>query len=175
MKTFRSGLSIAALLMMTGCAGSHLNVRADRLEHPVSMTGQVYDDNFSIAPYEVVGEFSFNVRSIAINGGEIGGFMGLPAINTTFGRDKDISDRLNRLIAEKGGDGIVNLSIGGRQNWLFNIVPATVGGLMATVGGLLVVLDPKQRGKGAALVGLSLLTPGSVTGTVRGQVVRFRR
>lgn len=132
-------LALAVLLTQSGCTGGRGTVRFDDLEYPASMSGYLYGpDQRSLSPkkLEVVGEFSQDAR-----------FWGMLFSMVPLNGSLDLSDEINREIAQADGDGVINLSVRSDGCGL-NYIPA-----------------------------LSLLPfwPGCADVTVEGQIVKRKR
>ena len=91
------------LILLSGCyAGSEFIVEAPNVQQPVSMTSAIHDSTLQIVQagmYDELGRFAVSFSGVG---------LGWP-LNTH--PHIDISDELNRIVKQKGGNGIVNLSI----------------------------------------------------------------
>lgn len=101
-------LACLTAFLFTGCyAGSQFTIEASHLDHPASMTSAIHNNNLEVVGpggYEEVGRFS-----VSFSGWSLGSPL-------TPNPHKDISDALNRLVKEKGGNGITNLTIRAANN-----------------------------------------------------------
>jgi hypothetical protein len=120
-------------LLVIGCAGGRLTMTANNLQHPVSTTEGLYDPNYKLLgeeDYEKVGNFDFSVSKWSL-------FWTLIPLSG----DPDISDDLNKIIKEKGGDAIINLQVnvsgvaGSIPNFLASVVPIIPGVVTASITG----------------------------------------
>lgn len=124
---------ILFVLIMTGCAGGHLTMTANNLEHPVSTTEGLYDPNYKLLgeeDYDKVGNFNFSVSKWTL-------FWTLIPLSG----DPDISNDLNKIIKEKGGDAIINLQVnvsagaGSIPNFFASVIPIIPGVVTASITG----------------------------------------
>jgi hypothetical protein len=159
-------------LVFTGCyAGSQFTIEATHLEQPVSMTSAIHNADMQVLTpkeYEELGRFSVQFS---------GWSFGSPVSPNPH---KDISDELNEIVKEKGGNGITQLSIRA-SNHPLNFVSAFVRGMsiLGIIGGLgsMAAKDAKI-GESAGVVVLSaacfLFAPTIGEFTVKGMVVRMK-
>lgn len=91
----RALVSALALATSLGCAGARPKLVFDGLRHPVSLSPVLAPD----AKTERVGRFQWGTRSFAM------------FYTTVQLGDVDFSEPLEREIAARGGDGIINLRI----------------------------------------------------------------
>ena len=127
MKT-KNYILLILFVTLSGCSvGAKINIEAQNLDYPVSQstsiytpTGEfIYPDN-----YELISDFSYNFKK-----------WGISSINIQS--TEDISDQLNEIIEEKGGDAIVNLEISMRNTgtnsfMVFIKSVALMGSIIAT-------------------------------------------
>ncbi len=115
----------AALLVLAGCSGSKVNVRADNLRYPVSFTRSIFDADGAMRTVEE----SEKVHHFTHGFAKWSMFFGLWQLG---GRDEDISAPLNELIETHQGNAICNLKMRGRLDFwwyvtaLLLIVPQSV-------------------------------------------------
>lgn len=112
-------------LLLCGCAGGSVLVKAPNIDYPVSATQAVFDTNGNIvipAEHQKLGHFSFGWKNWTIM---------WTAIPLT-GREQDISDLLAHEIESRSGNAIVNLKLttsGGPVGYvtaLLGIIPSYV-------------------------------------------------
>ncbi len=114
---------------LAGCyAGSQFSVEASHVDQPVSMTSAIHSGDMKVlAPneYEELGRFSLQFS---------GWSFGSPLSPNPH---EDISDALNDIVKEKGGNGITQLSIRA-SNHPLNFVSAFIRGIsiLGVIGGL---------------------------------------
>jgi hypothetical protein len=133
-------LSIPALLIaLNGCTGGSMLIKADKLEYPASLTEGIYDKNMNLVAardYTIVNSFKFKVKRWTSCSTMI-----------PLGGNPDLSSKLNTLIKQNEGDGIVNLHFETKENAL-------------------------QICSNALIVS-GFIIPGTVTVEVTGDVVKF--
>jgi hypothetical protein len=166
----KNSFIIAALLLLTisGCSvGSKVNLKAENLNYPVSQSSSIYLPNGEFINqdnYELITDFSYNFRK-----------WGISTVNIQS--TEDISDQLNSIIQEKGGDGIVNLDISMRNTgtnsmMVFVKSVALIGSVIATA-----VTFSQPSAESTAFAGGSILTyiftPANVDIEISGTVVKF--
>lgn len=103
MNAVTTTLVCVTALLFTGCyAGSQFTIEASHPDQPVSLTSAIHNADLEVVGpggYEEVGRFS-----VSFSGWSLGSPL-------TPNPHKDISDVLNQLVKEKGGNGITNLTI----------------------------------------------------------------
>lgn len=168
-------LLFAITTLQISCTGARINLKADNLKYPVSMSEGMYDERLKLVSdnygYEIVDEFSFSVSRVTT-------FWSLLSFGfISLGSDEDISAEINKLVKEKGGDGVVDLQVS--KNGLFtftNILTGAASGLAFTLGGLVYATGKKSEDKtvGRNLMVVSLVMPGAMQLFVSGKVVKYR-
>ncbi len=156
------------LITLSGCSvGAKVNIEAENLDFPVSQSTALYIPSGEfIYPedYELITDFSYNFKK-----------WGNSTIKIQS--TEDISDQLNEIIEEKGGDAIVNLEISMRNTgtnsfMVFVKSVALMGSIIATG-----VTISQPSTEGAAFAGGSILayifTPANIDIEIKGTVVRF--
>jgi hypothetical protein len=116
------------------CSGGRISISAPNVNKVVSITESVYDKNFNIinaADYEVIKEFNFTVSKWYL-------FWTIIPLSS----DVDISEKLNKIIEENDGDGIVNLQVstaaegfGDLFNFPSMLIPILPSFVMAEISG----------------------------------------
>ena len=108
MNAMKTTLACVTALLLTGCyAGSQFTIEASHLDQPASMTSAIHNADREVVTtggYEEVDRFA-----VSFSGWSLGSPL-------TPNPHKDISDALNRLVKEKGGNGITNLTIRAANN-----------------------------------------------------------
>lgn len=110
-------------------------MKADKLDCAVSTTQGLYDSNYKLLSeedYQKVGNFQFDVSRWTI-------FWSIIPLSS----NPDISERINRIVKEKGGDAVINLQVtvsgasGGASliNFFSSAIPVLPGVVVATVSG----------------------------------------
>ncbi|MBI3005663.1 MAG: hypothetical protein HYY49_09660 [Ignavibacteriales bacterium] len=170
---FRSATFALLTVMTLGCyTGAEFTLGAPSLEKPVSMSQFVHDPELN-----VLGPGDYD---------EVNGFV-MSFSGWSFGwplsphPEKDFTERLNDVVRQNDGDGIVNLRISAGNNPL-NSVTMFIKGVswFVLVGGSLVLLSySPDKAEIAPLVAGSIVTilflPTGAEFTVKGTVVRFRK
>jgi len=113
MNKLRYTLLAILALVFSSCyfkTGGPIDVKADDLEYPVSLTKAIFDENYkpNTSNYTVVKSFSFTRTSWFWH------WTANPGNETEIHKlseDPDISKDLNDLIKASNGDAIVNLKI----------------------------------------------------------------
>ncbi len=166
-------LALGCSLALSGCyAGSQFTLEASHLNQPVSMTSAIHNADLQVltpAEYDELGNFS-----ISFSGWSVGSPL-------SPNPRKDISDELNDVVKEKGGNGITRLRITA-TNGSMNYVSAFLRGVswFALIGGaaLLFSHDP-DKVTPVATIAIStagiLLLPTVGEFTVEGTVVRIKQ
>ncbi len=165
-------LAMSLLITQIGCASGSIKLKANNLDYPVSMSKGMFDENLDVKTenrgLKVIDDFSFTVTRTGL-------FWGL--FNFSFsktGSTEDISQKLNNIVKEKGGDGIIDLQI--KRNQLYSAGNAFLGATSTLIGSLgLIFFLGKQNGPGFAFVGLSALFPAFVQLKVKGKVVKYNK
>ncbi len=159
-------------LWLMGCyTGSQSTIEAIHLDQPASMTSAIHNADMQVLTpkeYEELGPFSLEFS---------GWSFGSPI---TPNPRKDISDVLNDIVKEKGGNGITRLSLRA-SNHPLNFVSAFFRGMsiLGIIGGL-GSLGAKDAnvGESAGVVAISaavfLFMPTVGEFTVEGMVVRMK-
>jgi hypothetical protein len=97
------GAALLVLLLVSGCAGARVTVRADNARYPVSLSGVVRDKNGQ----------SYNRHTLT----KVGRFhaqrtpIGVLYSAWTLPSSYDISDELNQQVALSCGEAVVNLAV----------------------------------------------------------------
>jgi hypothetical protein len=134
--------SIAILMTVVGCTGGKIVIKADKVNCPVSLTNGVYDQDFKLLSqnnYTIVHSFQFTKHRWSICNAWI-----------PLSGNPNISEQLNKLVAQYGGDAIVNLKFATTENYFQVcsnvliisgfIIPGTVD---VRISGDIVKLDKK--------------------------------
>jgi len=132
---FTAIIIFSFVICFPGCSGAKMTMTATKLDYPVSTTQGIYDPNYKLLSeedYESLGKFEFGISKWSM-------FWTLIPLT----KDPDVSDKLNSIIKEKGGDAVVNLQIytGTMQNgavfvnFFSSVVPLLPGVAFATVSG----------------------------------------
>lgn len=158
----------ALLLNGLGCSvGAKVNIEANMLNYPVSQSSSVYSpmgEFINSKNYEAITDFKYNFKK-----------WGNSTINIQS--EVDISNQLNEIIKEKGGDAIVNLEISMRNTGTNSIMVfvksvALMGSIIATA-----VTLTQPSSESAAFAGGSIITyiftPANVDIEISGTVVKF--
>ena len=173
MNTTTVRLCCLTAFLFTGCyAGSQFTIEASHLDQPVSMSSAIHNNNLEVVGpggYEEVGRFSV---------GYSGWSLGSPL---TPNPRKDISDVLNRLVREKGGNGITNLTIRAANNPV-NFVSMVLRGVswvgVALGTAILFGKDPDKTvpiGMIAVSAAGILFLPSVGDFTIEGTVVKIKQ
>jgi len=117
-------LVVTLAALGTGCAGGHARLSFDQAAYPVSLSPTVPDsDGQILAPerFEVVGQLSIEAKAWAIL------YSAVPLQGK-----RDVSQEINTQVAERGGEGVVNLRIVSKQckinhAWVINALPIWPG------------------------------------------------
>ena len=173
MKAPSKALLLFFCLPFAGCyVGARFDLEAPNLEYPASMSQSVHNEELQVlAPgdYEEVNRFTLSFTGWSI------GFPLSP------NPKKDISDRLNEIVKEKGGDAIVGLAFTVGNNPLNGATMVVKGISWVTfVASTLALIgnDPNKSGMAiTASVSLAaiLLLPTAGDFTVSGTVVKFKK
>jgi hypothetical protein len=166
-------IMVSICLPFHGCiVGTRGNIEANDLTAPVAFTYTIHDYAGNVIDerdYIVVSNFSFSYVQRGIN------------YPLSIKHDRDISDELNRLIAEHNGDAIVGFTVVAENATGMNSLPIVAKsiGWMGVAGGLAMTGTWSSNGwSGPILLGSSLavalFTPGYTNITVYGDIVRFR-
>lgn len=160
-------------LLLTGCyAGSQFTIEASHVDQPVSMTSTIHNADLQVLTpneYDDLGTFA-----LSFSGWSVG-----PPIspNPTI----DISDALNSVVKQRGGNGITNLTIRA-DNSPVNFVSMFLRGISwcgLVVGGLVMATSSTQRLEGAEITAISavgiLFLPAVGNFTVEGRVVKIKQ
>lgn len=113
----RHALGLLATVVAFGCAGSRGEVRVDTARSPVSLSPVLLDRDGTPL---YLGEDLSSRGELHLERKSYGTLYG------AVGRDVEIGDAINQEVSAKGGVGVVNLKIEGRNcglNWVF---PLTV-------------------------------------------------
>jgi len=101
MKTIAAFFVLFSSLQAVGCyTGARFNLVAPNLDYPVSMTEAVHDHELKVRSFDDYDELSRFTLTFT------GWSVGFPLSPNP---QKDISDRLNAIVKEKNGDGIVGM------------------------------------------------------------------
>ena len=129
------GIITIMVIILSSCSGGRMFIAAKTLEHPVSTTEGIYDQKLKLLSkdnYTVIDHFEFNLSAVSFF------WTWIPISN-----HKDISDKLDNILKDKGGDAIVNLSIktgtmmSGEAflNFFSSVIPVLPGVVVAKVEG----------------------------------------
>jgi hypothetical protein len=128
--------AFAATSVLAGCSGGASAVRADRSRYPISFSSGIpRQDGRTLAinqGLEVVGEVHKRYKRWFT-------LYGAAPRNSSI----DVSEDLNRMVADARGDGVADFSVGARQcgaNWipLLRFLPFWVGCLIVDIDGKIV-------------------------------------
>jgi hypothetical protein len=151
-----------------GCSvGTRVSIESNRLEYPVSQSSSVYISDGEILKandYELIADFSYRFKK-----------WGISSLGIDSGID--ISDQLNSIIEEKGGDAIVNLDISMRNTAKnsFMLVLKSTAFIVSIAATAITFADPSAEASLIAAGSLAtyLFTPANVDIEIRGTVVKF--
>jgi hypothetical protein len=173
----RSLLTISAAIgcsfLATGCyTGSQFTLEAPHLDQPVSMTASIHNNELQVlgpGGYEELGWFS-----ISCSGWSVGSPL-------SPNPRQDISDELNAIVKERGGNGITRLSIRAANNPV-NYVTMFFKGIAwvgLVVGAAELFGDRPNKTESVITIGLSaagiLFLPTAGDFTIEGMVVRIKQ
>lgn len=172
MNLLKVTLIVLCSALMMGCyAGSQFTIEASHLDHPVSMTSAIHNADLQVltpAEYDERGRFS-----VTFAGWSVG-----PPVSPN--PTKDISDVLNDVVKERGGNGITQLSIHAANNPI-NFVSAFFRGmsLLGAIGGVAALSGKDANiaetgGVIALSVACFIFLPAIGDFTVEGMVVRIK-
>ena len=173
MNSFAKILCCTFPLMLTGCyAGSQFTLEGSHVDHPVSFSSVIHNGNLEIlnnGEYDEVGQFS-----VSFSGWSLGSPL-------SPNPRKDISDVLNQIVKEKGGNGITRLTIRAANNPV-NFVSMVLRGFswVGVVLGTAILLgkDPNKTVP-IEMIAISaagiLFLPTVGDFTVEGMVVRIKQ
>ncbi len=170
MKTIAAFFVLFSSLQAVGCyTGARFNLVAPNLDYPVSMTEAVHDHELKVRSFDDYDELSRFTLTFT------GWSVGFPLSPNP---QKDISDRLNAIVKEKNGDGIVGLTITVGNNSINGVTMALKGISAVTFAASLLILSGNDQSDGLILAGASLacllLLPTAGEFTISGTVVKFR-
>jgi hypothetical protein len=120
--------------------------------------------------YDVIDDFSFTISRVTT------GWTLLSFGFFSFGPTEDISDKLNEIIKEKGGDAVVDLQVNKNPvTTIVNFASGTLSGLFGTLGVLFLATDSKKNSNpSTALLATSVLMPGYMLIHVEGKVIKYK-
>ena len=161
---------LVSSMSFAGCyTGARFNLVAPNLDHPVSMTQSIHGNKLNILPpggYEEISRFTLTFT---------GWSLGFPLSPNP---QKDISDRLNAVVQQNGGDGIVGLTITVGNNSFNGVTMALKGVSVVAFLSSLLILKYDDQSVGLVLAGASLagilFLPTAADFTITGTVVKFR-
>lgn len=158
-----------SFMLCTACSvGALVNIKADKIEHPVSHTNNFYAPNGTLIEsdgYEIQKEFSFTFTK-----------WGVSSV-IDIEREEDISDELNDIISENDGDAIVDLTVSVANSpangfTFFTKVTSLWGALIFTP---LAIIDSSRDyaiiAAGSAIV--YIFTPAAADIKIEGKVVKI--
>ncbi len=165
-KQFNQLISYVLILSLSACtAGTTVNLKADNLQKPVSMTKYIHNSKLEVistTSYKKVGELNleFNRK---------GHFWNL--YNPQ--KDTDLSDEINAKMLELHADGIVNLTIesAGALSSITNTGLQIAGGWLGLAMMFSGTLVPTLIG--ISIFGGSQYLPGKVAIKIQGDLVKF--
>jgi len=166
-KAFQKLIVWVLLVSLSACtAGSTVNLKADKLQKPVSMTSYIHDSNL-----KVQNEYSYTTQgSFLIELDRSGHFWNM--YNPK--KDTDLSEQLNQKMQEANADGIVNLKVeaSGGAGAIMNTGIHIFGGFIGLI--LLFSGDPVSTVVGAGIFAGSQYLPGKVHIKVQGDLIKYK-
>ena len=173
MKSRAVVLAAVFSLFLSGCyTGSQFTLEAPNLNQPVSMTKAIHNNDLQVltpAEYDELGRFA-----ISFSGWSVGSPL-------SPNPRKDISEALNQIVKDKGGNGITQLTVRASNNPV-NSVSAFLRGMCflgALTGALMLFNTGSDKLEAAGVLGVSVagifLLPTVGDFTVEGMVVRIKQ
>ena len=173
MNTIKTTLACLTALLLTGCyAGSQFTIEASHLDQPVSLSPTIHNNKLEVlkaGEYEEIGRFS-----ISFSGWSLGSPL-------SPNPKRDISDVLNQIVKEKGGNGITHLTIQAANNPV-NFVSMVLKGVSwfgVVLGTAILLSSNPNKTVPIEMIGVSaagiLFLPTVGDFTVEGMVVKIKQ
>lgn len=168
-KVYAAIFILCSCILLVSCTvGLNTKIKASTLSAPVSLSETFYTNTFQIADstnFQIIKSFSFEFTKWGISS------------PLNIGSDKDISEELNRIIIENGGDAITGLKISVNNSEINKVLlfPKVISLWVGVVAMSLIVsgefADNAIVAVSAAII--FLFTPAKANIKVEGEVVKL--